>query len=66
MRSSMIALFTKYYQVDEIKEDEMGGACSEHGEMRNAYKILVGKPGGKKSLRRHRRRKEDNIKMDLR
>jgi hypothetical protein len=30
------------------KEDEMGGACSRHGgEMKNLYKILVGKPGGK-------------------
>jgi hypothetical protein len=28
----------------------MGGACSAHGEMRNAYKILVGKPEGKKLL----------------
>jgi hypothetical protein len=32
--------------------------------MRNAYKSLVGKPEGKRVLRRHRRRWEDNIKMD--
>jgi hypothetical protein len=25
-------------------EDEMGGACVMHEEIRNAYKILVGKP----------------------
>jgi hypothetical protein len=24
----------------------MGGACSAHGGMKNAYKILVGKPEG--------------------
>jgi hypothetical protein len=36
------------------------------GEMRNAYKILVGKPDGKRSLGRPRHRWEDNIKMDLR
>jgi hypothetical protein len=36
------------------------------GEMRNAYGILVGKPKGKRSLRRPRRRWVDNIKMDLR
>jgi hypothetical protein len=30
-----------------IKEDEMGKACSMHGEKRNAYKILVRKPEGK-------------------
>jgi hypothetical protein len=35
-------------------------------EMRNAYEILVGKPEGKRPLGRHRRRGEDNIRMDLR
>jgi hypothetical protein len=35
------------------------------GEIRNAYKILVGKPEGKKPLGRRRRRWEDNIKMVL-
>jgi hypothetical protein len=35
------------------------------GEMRNAYKILVGKPEGKRSLGRCQRRQEANIKMDL-
>jgi hypothetical protein len=34
--------------------------------MRNAYKILVGKPEGKRPLGRPRRRWMDNIKMDLR
>jgi hypothetical protein len=34
--------------------------------MRNAYKILVGKPGGKRALGRPGRRWEDNIRMDLR
>jgi hypothetical protein len=33
------------------------------GQMINAYNILVGKPHGKRPLRRHRRRWEDNIKM---
>jgi hypothetical protein len=36
------------------------------GEKRNAYRILVGKPGGKRPLGRSRRRWVDNIKMDLR
>jgi hypothetical protein len=35
------------------------------GEKRNAYKILVGKPEGKRPLGRPRRRWVDNIKMDL-
>jgi hypothetical protein len=34
--------------------------------MRNAYKILVGKPGGKRPLGRTRCRWEDNIRIDLR
>jgi hypothetical protein len=35
-------------------------------EKRNAYKILVGKPEGKRPLGGPRRRWVDNIKMDLR
>jgi hypothetical protein len=34
------------------------------GEMRNAYKILAGKPEGKKTCERHRNRWE-GIRMDL-
>jgi hypothetical protein len=34
-------------------------------EGRRLYKVLVGKPEGKRPLRRPRRRWEDNIKMDL-
>jgi hypothetical protein len=33
--------------------------------MRNAYKMLVGKPEGKMPLERHRRRWEINIKMNV-
>jgi hypothetical protein len=36
------------------------------GENRNAYRILVGMPEGKRPLGRPRRRWVDNIKMDLR
>jgi hypothetical protein len=36
------------------------------GEMRNAYKILVGNPEGKSPFGRPRRRWEENIRMDLR
>jgi hypothetical protein len=36
------------------------------GHMRNEYKILVGKPEGKRPLRRPRRRWEANIRIDLR
>jgi hypothetical protein len=35
------------------------------GEKRNAYRLLVGKPEGKRPLRRRRRRWVDNIRIDL-
>ena len=35
------------------------------GDGRDVYRVLVGKPGGKSPLDRHRRRFEDNIRMDL-
>jgi hypothetical protein len=36
------------------------------GEERKLYKVLVGKPEGKRPLRRPRHRWEDGIRMDLR
>jgi hypothetical protein len=44
----------------------MGRACSTNGEKRNAYRILVRKPEGKRPLGSQRLRWVDNIKMDLR
>jgi hypothetical protein len=35
------------------------------GERKGVYRILLGKPEGRRLLGRHRRRWEDNIKMDL-
>jgi hypothetical protein len=43
----------------------MGGPCSTNGEKRNAYRLLVGKPEGKRPLGRPRRRWVDGIRMDL-
>ena len=36
-----------------------------HGGSRSAFKILADKPTGKRPLGRPRRRREDNIRMDL-
>jgi hypothetical protein len=36
------------------------------GEGRGVYRVLVGRPEGKRPLERPRRRWEDNIKLDLR
>jgi hypothetical protein len=51
-----------------IKARRMGwaGHVARMGEVRGAYNILVGRPEGRRSLGRPRRRWEDNIKMDLR
>jgi len=43
----------------------MGGTCSAFGERRDVYRVLVGKPEGKRTLGRPRRRWEDNINMNL-
>jgi len=41
------------------------GHVARMGQRRGVYRVLVGKPEGKRSLGRPRRRREDNIKMDL-
>ena len=43
----------------------MAGHVARMEEARSAFKILTGKPIGKRSLGRLRRRWEDNIRMDL-
>jgi hypothetical protein len=50
----------------QVKEDEMGRACSTNWEKRNSFRILVGNPERKRPQGRPRRRWVDNIKMDLR
>jgi hypothetical protein len=41
------------------------GQVARMGEKRNPYRIMVGKPEGKRPLGRPRRRWADNIKIDL-
>jgi hypothetical protein len=41
------------------------GHVARMGEKRNAYRLLVGKPEGKRPLGRPRRRWVDNIRMDF-
>jgi hypothetical protein len=50
--------FLKYFSTVKIKKNRLG-------EMRDAYRVLVGKPKGKRPLGRLRLRWEDNIKMNL-
>jgi hypothetical protein len=50
----------------KVKEHEVGRACGTHGTGEKMYKVLVGKPEGKRPVGRPRRRWEDGIRIDLR
>jgi hypothetical protein len=54
--------------IREIKSRRMrwAGHVARMGEGRNVYRVLMGKPEGKRSLERPRRRWQNGIKMDLR
>jgi hypothetical protein len=54
--------------IRQIKSRRMrwAGHVAHMGEGRNGYRVLVGKPEGKKPLGRPRLRCEDEIRMDLR
>jgi hypothetical protein len=40
------------FTVPKVKEDEMGRACSMNGGEADAYRILIGKPEGRRPLGR--------------
>jgi hypothetical protein len=54
--------------IRQVKSRRMrwAGHVARMGEERKVYKVLVGKPEGKRSLGRPSRRWEDGIRMDLR
>jgi hypothetical protein len=49
-----------------LRRMRCAGNVARMGEKINAYRILMGKPEGKRPLERSRRRWVDNIKMNLR
>jgi hypothetical protein len=53
-------------RVIKLRRMRWAGHVARMGERRGAYRALVGKPEGRRPLGRARRRREDNIKMDLR
>jgi hypothetical protein len=53
------------FRVIKSRRMRWAGHVACVGERRGVYRVLVGKPEGKKLLRRPRHRWEDNIKMDL-
>ena len=48
-----------------VKVMRWAGHVTRMGEERGVYRVLVGKPEGRRPLRRPRRRCVDNIRMDL-
>jgi hypothetical protein len=52
-------------RVIKARRMRWAGRVARTWEGRGVYRILVGKPAGKRPLERPRRRWEDNIKMDL-
>jgi hypothetical protein len=54
--------------IRQVKSRRMrwAGHVARMGEERKLYKILAGKPEGKRPFERPRRRSEDGIRMDLR
>jgi hypothetical protein len=60
-------LYSSPYVVRVIKSRRMrwAGHVARMGEGKGAYRVLVGRPEGKRPLGRPRRRLGDNIKMDL-
>jgi len=52
-------------QVIKSRRMRWAGHIASMGEGRGVYRVLVGKPEGRRPLGRPRRRWEDNIRMDL-
>jgi hypothetical protein len=52
-------------KIIKVEEDEVGGTYGMNGEKGNVYRLLIGKPEGRRPLGRLRHRWIDNIKMDL-
>jgi hypothetical protein len=53
------------FRIKKSRRMRWAGHMARIEEKRNVYKLLVGKPEGKRQLERPRRRWIDNITMDL-
>jgi hypothetical protein len=53
------------FRIIKSRRMRWAGQVARTGEKRNVYRLLVGKPGGKRPLGRPRRGWIDNSKMDL-
>jgi hypothetical protein len=53
-------------RVIKSRKMKWAGHVARIGERRGTYWVLVGKPEGRRTLGKHSRRWDDNIKVDLR
>jgi hypothetical protein len=65
LSSSSDSKYFKHNAFLKARRMRWAGHVARIGEKRNAYRLLVGKPEGRKPLGRQRRRWLDNIRMDL-
>jgi hypothetical protein len=63
---SFISFITYIISMIKSRRMRMAGHVARMREKRNAYRIMVGKPEGKRPLGRSRRSWVDGIKIDLR
>ena len=66
--SEIHAMYSARKLIRNLKSRRLrwAGYVARMEKFRNAYRVLVGKPEGKRPLGRSRHRWEDNIKMNLR
>ena len=65
---AMLLLILRKYRLQSVfhkRPMRWAGHVVCMGDMRGIFRVMVGKPEGKRPLGRQRRRWEDNIKMDL-
>ena len=54
-----------YSRKNSLQYSVLAGHVTRMGEERGVYRVLLGKPGGRRPLGRSKRRWVDNIRMDL-
>jgi len=65
IRSFVICIPHPILRVIKSRRMRWVGNVARMGDRRGVYRVLVGKPEGKRSLGRPRRRWEENVMMDL-
>jgi hypothetical protein len=66
LRNCVVFIYFSIVRVVEPRRKRWAEQVAWMGKKRNTYRILVGKPFGKQSFGKPRRRWKDDIKMELR